>query len=139
MGGDDEENAADDTASLALLHSSQAMIEAAMIVAIAGMTKFCVTTMEIQMDRTYEQLLVENQFFRQLRSTNVDTTTTTTIPTTTPAVPTSTNTTQERVWNATIDDQIRRCSSHISGYFSRQQRQEKYNYYANKRDRSRSK
>lgn len=139
---DDEDNDDDSTASLALLHSSQSMIEAAMIVAIAGMTKFCVTTMEIQMDRAYEQLLVENQFFRELGSTDVDTTTTTTTtptPTTTPAVPTGTNTTHGRVWNTTIDDQIRRCSSHISGYFSRQQRQEKYNYYSNKRDRCRFK
>jgi len=80
---------------------SSKLKEAALIVATAGVAQFCLSTMDIQMDQAFSRLLQDNaKFFFE----------------------------NKKEWDD-IDDQIRRCSSHISGYFSPQQRKEKYDKF----------
>jgi len=100
---DNDDYDEDQLLSTSNLKSSWSMTEAALILATAGITQFCLSTIDLQMDQAYQRLLKDNHFF--------------------------TTSNQSSSWNSDIDDQIRRCSSHLSGYFSPQQRKEKYNQY----------
>lgn len=81
------------------------LVEAAMIVASTGITQFCLDTMDAQMDASFQSLL-EQHFCRKEHLHDID-------------------------WEQ-ADDQLRKSSFAVTGYFSPQQRKDRFERHIEK-------
>lgn len=76
------------------------MCEAALILASAGITRFCLDTMDVQFENAFQTILERNFYSREHA--------------------------QNSIWNDATDDRLRACSYSVTGYFSPNQRQHRF-------------
>lgn len=77
------------------------VVEASMILASAGITRFCLDTIDFQFNAAFETLLERNMYKKEHL---------------------------EMKWE-TVDEQLGRCNASVCGYFSPKQRKEKFDQY----------
>ena len=83
--------------------SSWPLAQAALILAAAGVTRFCLATMDVQFEEAFQELLKSN-------------------------IPVSSTNHNNMTWTE-LDEQLRRCNASVCGYFSPQQRRTRYEQY----------
>jgi hypothetical protein len=104
-----------DRSSNVITHpDSQAALNAALILASSGLVRFCLDTIDAQFETAFQSLLQQNFYSHEhLVELNSD------------KKKNSSSNSDNKIWYQ-ADDQLRRCSASVTGFFSPEQRRRRF-------------